>query len=93
MVGPLKLIARLVDLSTLSSVYVDMGRELSDTATIIFSFTGDSTSRMWDIKATQVKCGHTSPPTGCFQWHAGLTGQLTSFNYIPTDETHLANQE
>jgi hypothetical protein len=30
---------------------------------------------------------------GCLQFQTGLTGRLTTFNFIPTTQTHLANQE
>ena len=33
------------------------------------------------------------PDEGCLQYNTGLTGRITSFNFIPTDETHLQNQK
>ena len=39
-------------------VYVEMGNSGStDTATLAFTFAGASTTRTWEIKATQVPCG------------------------------------
>eukprot|EP00094_Tigriopus_californicus_P014310 TCALIF_13875-PA protein Name:"Protein of unknown function" AED:0.27 eAED:0.27 QI:14/0.75/0.8/1/1/1/5/0/209 len=36
-----------------------------------------------------------SGPTGCgcLQYHTGLTGRFTSFNFAPTNDNHLANQD
>ncbi len=33
-----------------------------------------------------------SPPDGCLQYHTGLTGRFTTFNFDATSETHLQNQ-
>ena len=42
----------------ISQVYVEMGNSGStDTATLAFTFAGASTTRTWEIKATQVPCG------------------------------------
>ncbi|TRY81100.1 hypothetical protein TCAL_13875 [Tigriopus californicus] len=30
---------------------------------------------------------------GCLQYHTGLTGRFTSFNFAPTNDNHLANQD
>ncbi|TRY80437.1 hypothetical protein TCAL_04733, partial [Tigriopus californicus] len=30
---------------------------------------------------------------GCLQYLTGLTGRLTTFNFMPTNDNHLANQE
>ncbi len=38
-------------------VYVNLGNSDSDTATLAFTFSGSSTTRQFDIKVTQVKCG------------------------------------
>ncbi len=40
-------------------VYVDMGTQCSDTVTLTFAFTGASTVRTWELKASQVPCGST----------------------------------
>ena len=44
-------------ISTFSSpiVYLDLGRQSSDTATLAFTFSG-TFSRYWDIKVTQIPC-------------------------------------
>jgi hypothetical protein len=39
-------------------VYVDLGGNAADTATLNFAFPGAAdTSRMFDVKVTQVECG------------------------------------
>ena len=35
----------------------------------------------------------TRPPDGCLQYHTGVSGQITTFNFIDTATTHLASQE
>jgi hypothetical protein len=30
-----------------------------------------------------------SPPDGCLQWHTGLNGQITNFNYATSSGPHL----
>ncbi|XP_059084415.1 uncharacterized protein LOC131881546, partial [Tigriopus californicus] len=76
-------------------IYVEMGCLESDTATLNFNFNGATAVRMWEIKATQVKCNTEGQPQncGCLQYHTGLTGRITTFNFLPTNDNHLANQE
>ncbi|TRY80715.1 hypothetical protein TCAL_14480 [Tigriopus californicus] len=31
--------------------------------------------------------------TGCLQYHTGEIGRFTTFNFLPTNDNHLANQE
>ena len=38
------------------AVYVDIGRSAGDMGQLSFSFDGDSGTRMFDIKVTQVEC-------------------------------------
>jgi len=75
-------------------IYVDVGSGSSDTATIQMSFgTSTTVSRKWDIKVAQIPCGKNyAPPSGCLQWHTGLTGQITTFNFLNSAGTHLASQ-
>ena len=40
------------------SVYLDLGRGASDSATLAFTFSG-TLSRYWDIKVTQIPCDVT----------------------------------
>ena len=50
------------------------------------------TRRAWSIKVTQIPCGCSSStidrseyvpkaPTGCLQFHEGISGDIKSFNY------------
>jgi len=74
-------------------MYVDMGTLASDTATLSFAFKGESTLRAWEVKVSQIPCAASyAPDPGCLQYHTGLTGRLTSFNFLPTTDNHLSNQ-
>ena len=80
----------------LTIVYMEMGNSGStDTATLAFTFTGASTIRTWEIKATQIPCG--SPmraPEGCLQYHTTLAGRFQTFNFAETtNPSHLAKQK
>ena len=76
-------------------VYMDMGNQNSNTATVAFTFSGTSTTRQWDIKVTQIPChGSTKPPSGCLQYHTDLAGRIKTFNFDDSsDAAHLASQE
>eukprot|EP00095_Tigriopus_kingsejongensis_P002419 maker-scaffold1151_size58901-snap-gene-0.10 protein:Tk02419 transcript:maker-scaffold1151_size58901-snap-gene-0.10-mRNA-1 annotation:"hypothetical protein X777_11146" len=76
-------------------MYIDMGCLSSDTASLNFNFGGTDINRLWEIKVTQLKCNTQGHPTGsgCLQYHTGHTGRFTSFNFLPTLDNHLANQE
>jgi len=74
-------------------VYIDLGALPSDTATLNFGFAGTSTSRLWDVKASQIPCGtNYAPPDGCLQYQEGLTGRIETFNFPDTTSGHLADQ-
>lgn len=74
-------------------IYLDMGTGSSDSATLALAFSGTSTLRKWEIKVAQIPCGKAyAPPGGCLQWHTGLTGQITTFNFGDSASTHLRNQ-
>ena len=55
------------------------------------------TGRSFEIKVTQISCFDENRPTsGCFQYHEGLTGRITTFNWDATstsNQLHLANQK
>eukprot|EP00095_Tigriopus_kingsejongensis_P000866 maker-scaffold1675_size31566-snap-gene-0.5 protein:Tk00866 transcript:maker-scaffold1675_size31566-snap-gene-0.5-mRNA-1 annotation:"hypothetical protein SINV_00302" len=70
-------------------MYIDIGCQDSDTATLNFDFDGTDSNRLWEIKVTQINPNGC----GCLQYHTGLTGRFTSFNFLPTNDNHLANQE
>ncbi|XP_059097260.1 uncharacterized protein LOC131891648 [Tigriopus californicus] len=82
-------------LNTGQHMYVDMGCLASDTASLDFNFDAQTSARMWEIKVTQIPCNTAGHPTasGCLQYHVGLTGRLTTFNFIPTNDNHLRNQQ
>lgn len=62
-------------------IYLDLGRQSSDSATLAFTFTG-AFSRYWDIKVTQIPCNvNYDPPNGCLQYHTGIDGRFTTFNW------------
>lgn len=74
-------------------IYVNMGAGASDSAGLAFSFTGSSTSRKWEIKTAQIPCGSNyAPRDGCLQWHTGLTGSMSTFNFNSASGNHLALQ-
>jgi len=71
-------------------LYLDLGRQSSDTATLAFTFSG-TFSRYWDIKVTQIPCDvNYDQPNGCLQYHTGIDGRFTTFNWGGTQ--HLRNQ-
>ncbi|XP_059097393.1 uncharacterized protein LOC131891762 [Tigriopus californicus] len=76
-------------------IYIDIGTQPSDTADIKFSFDGADTIRQWEIKVTQLFCNSPGHPTGtgCLQYHTGEVGRFTTFNFLPTNDNHLANQD
>jgi len=41
-------------------VYVDMGNVATDTTTLAFTFTGTSTTRLWEIKVSQLTCSNAN---------------------------------
>ena len=76
-------------------VYMDMGHDSTNSATVSFTFSGTSTTRQWDIKVTQIPCYATNkPPGGCLQYHTDLAGRIKTFNFDDSsDQQHLASQE
>ena len=53
-----------------------------------------STIRQFEVKVTQIPCAaNYRPPSGCFQYHEGLTGRFQTFNFQDSaSPLHLANQ-
>ena len=83
-------------LNTGQHMYLDIGRGSSDSATLAFTFSG-TFSRYWDIKITQIPCGVAyDAPNGCLQYHTGIDGRFSTFNYgltgTPSTYSHLRNQ-
>lgn len=75
-------------------MYIDIGNGASDTSNIQFNFGGDNDNRRWEIKVTQIPCGTQGHPIGCgcLQYHTGLTGRLSTFNFADENDNHLMNQ-
>lgn len=87
-------VPELCGLLTGQHIYVDVGTGSSDSATLALAFSGASTQRKWEIKVAQIPCGQQyTPPNGCLQWHTGLTGQITTFNFADSNGYHLRNQD
>ena len=45
------------------------------------------------ITSIEIHWFHFRPRNGCLQYHTGLTGRFTSFNFIPTMDNHLKLQK
>ena len=74
-------------------MYIDIGANSGDTATLAFTFQGTTTQRTWDIKVTQIECTNPQAPQGtCLQYHTTLTGRITTFNFAATNDNHLNSQ-
>jgi len=72
-------------------MYIELGTESSATATVKFTFTGTG-SRTYEIRATQYRCDSSvRPPEGCLQYHTGVEGRLTTFNWEGANG-HLQSQ-
>jgi len=81
-------------------IYYELGKDTGASATLSFTFSTAtavaSTTRSFEIKVTQIPCyAENRPPSGCLQYHEGLTGRITNFNWGATasaNQVHLANQ-
>jgi len=81
-------------------IYYDLGPDAGATATIQFTISTAATvagsTRSFEIKVTQIPCyANYRPTSGCLQYHQGLTGRITNFNWGATaaaNQVHLANQ-
>ena len=62
----------------------------------MIQFTSKSSAISILIQITQIPCiSNNRPPSGCFQYHTGLTGQIKTFNWDATTTAnyqHLASQ-
>jgi len=75
-------------------MYIDFGTDIADTVSLNFAFTGTSTVRTWEIKASQIECSSAlRPPAGCLQYFTTLSGRITTFNFLDDTTTHLASQD
>ena len=82
----------------LISVYVEVGKDASATATLDFSFGSSTIARSWEIKVTQLECSNPGRPydSGCLQYFTGTTGRIESFNFPQTttaNQQHLHSQK
>jgi len=81
-------------------IYYELGKESGASATLSFTFSTAAAvagaTRTFEIKVTQIPCyANYRPPSGCLQYHEGLTGRITNFNWGATstaNQVHLANQ-
>ena len=75
-------------------MYIDIGADSGDSATLSFSFSGTSTSRTWDIKISQLECSnYNAPPSTCLQYHTTITGRIETFNYAVSNDNHINSHE
>ena len=73
-------------------LYLDLGYDSSDSATIVFSTNTaaptSTNSRYWSMLITQIPCtgiNRAKPDTSCRQWLTGITGTVQSFNFANTN--------
>lgn len=88
-------VPNICGMNTGQHIYTDIGTQAGDSATLSFTFSGTSTTRIWEIKVTQVECSNPSrPPNGCLQNWSTLTGRITTFNFLQTaSSSNLQNQD
>ena len=73
-------------------MYFELGTDSSASANLKFTFAAASASRTYEIKVTQYRCDSSArPPEGCLQYHTGVEGRFTTFNWEGQDG-HLQNQ-
>eukprot|EP00095_Tigriopus_kingsejongensis_P009694 snap_masked-scaffold84_size396325-processed-gene-2.16 protein:Tk09694 transcript:snap_masked-scaffold84_size396325-processed-gene-2.16-mRNA-1 annotation:"conserved hypothetical protein" len=53
-------------------MYIDLGCERSDTATLSFDFDGSDTTRLWEIKVSQIKCNTEGQYAICIRQEEGM---------------------
>ena len=68
-------------------IYIDAGSGNSPTS-LTFITTG-SFERAFKMKITQIECGAVNRGVeGCLQYHTGVSGTISSFNYIGSNIEH-----
>ena len=73
-------------------MYVELGTDESASATLKFTFAATTAMRTYEVKVTQYRCDSpVRPPEGCLQYHTGMEGRFTTFNWEGQDG-HLQNQ-
>ncbi|CAB4068900.1 unnamed protein product [Lepeophtheirus salmonis] len=74
-------------------IYIDIGNQDGDSASLNFAFRQEQRDRVWDIKVTQIPCNTIDdPPAGCLQYLKGTSGRFTTFNFNILSSQHLGNQ-
>ena len=73
-------------------IYIDAGSGNSPTS-LTFITTG-SFERAFKMKITQIECGAVNRGVeGCLQYHTGVSGTISSFNYIGSNIEHCLSAE
>ena len=73
-------------------MYIDAGSGNSPTS-LTFITTG-SFERAFKMKISQIECGAVNRGMeGCLQYHTGVSGTISSFNYMSVEGLQLSNQE
>lgn len=91
-------VPQICGLNTGQHVYVDIGNQATDTATLSFTFSSTiagtpATSRQWEIKISQIGCSNPNrPPQGCLQYFTTPTGRISTFNFFATSSAKLNSQ-
>lgn len=67
---------------------------LSTSSTMVITTNGGSVQRSWNIRVDLIHCGEVfSPPHGCTQYHTGVSGRVSSFNFGLDDDYHHLNDQ
>merc|ERR1711953_343802 len=75
-------------------MYVDMGLSSNNPITLTVVSSGNSFSRSFSIKVTQIECDSLSKASdGCLQYFTGVSGQMFSFNYNNAEGLQLSNTD
>jgi len=71
-------------------VYLEFGSSETMTLNILLGSNNQDKEREWNIEILMIPCRATlRAPAGCLQYFQGLSGQVTSFNYLQGQ--HIAN--
>ena len=70
--------------------YMDVGGSSHGDVTVAFAGSATGTSRLWNVKVSQIPCGvDYAPPIQCGQWFTGVSGNVKSFNFDVTSVTDV----
>ncbi|XP_045461940.1 uncharacterized protein LOC123672031 [Harmonia axyridis] len=74
-------------------IYVDAGTDPQNSMVLSVVTNGESFNRTWKIRISQIPCSSNyKADEGCLQYFSSVSGQITSFNYDPTEGLQLSNQ-